>query len=738
MIGRVSALLGCALLALCASGPEAGAIIKKKLAKPVTTEPSRGTRADFEADRVTYDPNTKIAVATGSVRITYGPYVLVATKVVYNQAKDTFTANGSVILNEPNGNVMTATRVFLSNKFKDGFAYHLQALLTNNVTITADYAVRKEGERTIYEHSSYTACGGCKTRFGKPLWEVVADQTEHDEKTKTLYHTNARLKIGGVTVGGLPYISMPDPTVKRRTGFLPPTFKSGHRFGFGVIVPYYWELAPNADLTFSPLITTKQGLVADVEWRHRVARGTYSVRGFGVQELNYSSPGNSTRAGIKSKGRFKAAKDWHWGWDALAATDRTFLRHYAFDYDQVGTNDLYLTGLWDQTYFDARAIRYTALDSDVDWDAMPTVLPYVTGQQVINEPLLNGQLTFDWSSYSLTRDKSGTPFSEIEHGTSQSRSVLDMRWKKQLFMDGGQVLTPFARVRSDLYINNNVPELDNPTVTQDRNTVARVLPAAGIDMRWPFLAQQFGGQGIMSPVMQVIAATDETDRSKIANEDSITTNFDHSSLFLDDRFTGLDRYEGGSRINAGLTYSWFGAGAAFAKASIGESFHIGGGNSFGLGSGLEGSKSDLVAAITAQPVSWLNFNYETRLEEDLSKFNRHEASVGLNFDGISGLVGYQYLSAEPTAGRAVAEEFGFASGRARISDGWFAFGNASYDLQDNFLRNTSLGIEFDCDCMNSKLTYSRNQSSKDAAPDNRLMFSIELATLGGTSASTGF
>ena len=116
-----------------------------------------------EADRITFDGKSKIATATGTVRITYGPYTLVATKVVYDQDSDSFKANGSVELREPNGNILQAETADLHNKFKEGFAKHLRALLTNDVTITADYATRQENGITVYEHASYTACKDCST-----------------------------------------------------------------------------------------------------------------------------------------------------------------------------------------------------------------------------------------------------------------------------------------------------------------------------------------------------------------------------------------------------------------------------------------------------------------------------------------------------------------------------------------------------------------------------------------------
>ena len=50
----------------------------------------------------------------------------------------------------------------------------------------------------------------------------------------------------------LPFFSAPDPTVKRKTGFLVPTYSISSVYGYGVAVPYYLALAPDYDATFTP------------------------------------------------------------------------------------------------------------------------------------------------------------------------------------------------------------------------------------------------------------------------------------------------------------------------------------------------------------------------------------------------------------------------------------------------------------------------------------------------------
>ncbi len=722
------------LLAIAAFAPAASALEELPFVKPVTEEPAAGTAADFTASRVTYDPRTKLATAEGSVRIIYGPYVLNASRVTFNERTGVFTANGSVELREPNGNVMTAATLELRERFKAAFASHVKALLTNNVTISARYAERQSDGISIFEDASYTACYDCETKSGHPLWELTSDETVHDSNEKMLHHLNPRLKIARHTVLGAPRWSHPDPSVKRKTGFLTPKFAHGRAYGLGIETPYFIVTGPNHDLTLSPRFTTKQGPVANVEWRHRLASGQYNIQGFGVHQLNpdETSDKSKERGAIRSAGQFTINDKWSWGWDGTATSDKEFLDEYDYDDRDIAQSDVHVRGLWDRTYVNAQALNFQSLSDEISQDHLPS-LPYVTGETYFGEQVFGGELSFKWSSYAIWRDDANTPFATVNHGTQQTRAVGELRWKSQMISDAGLVMTPFANLRSDVTFTENMPG-----VTDDSETVSRLLPSAGFDVRYPFMANYAFGQSIFSPVVQIIAASDETETASIGNEDAITLNFDHTSLFLEDRFTGLDRYEGGTRANVGLTYSFLGANGGFLRASAGESFHIAGENSFVSGSGLDGSQSDLVAALSLQPWDELSLSYEIRAEEDLSQINRQEAQLSLTLDRFSGNVAYSFINQEPAYGRTLDEEWVQADARIGLTEGWYVFGGMRYDIENADVDWRTVGLEFDCQCMNFKVAYTGKDDDTTNEVDHRVMMSIDFATLGGTSVSAGF
>jgi LPS-assembly protein len=233
----------------------------------------------------------------------------------------------------------------------------------------------------------------------------------------------------------------------------------------------------------------------------------------------------------------------------------------------------------------------------------------------------------------------------------------------------------------------------------------------------------------LTPVMQVIAAPSEPRDDDQANEDAITLNFDTTSLFLSDRFTGFDRYEGGVRANAGLSYTLLGENGGFIRTSFGESFHIAGDNSFAAGSGLDGTSSDLVGAIALQLNESVMLGYQARIEEDLSRINVQEASLGLTLDRISGSLSYADVAAASEYGRPDHEQQVWGDAKYILGVAWNVFGGFRYDIEGNRFMEKTIGIGYECDCMSASLSYSQ-KIEEAGQTDHRIEFGVELRTIG--------
>lgn len=714
--------------------------------QPDLKRPEKGTPVDVTADKIVYDSKTEIATATGKVNIIWGRYLLDASRVTYNRKTDTFDAEGSVRVVEPGGNVTESDFAQMRDGFRNGFAKHLRLLLTNDATVTADYAERNDGNLTIFTRTTYTRCKYCVLADGTPAWQLRAVESQHNEEERRIYHKDAILDVFGVPIAYFPWISHPDPGVERASGFLAPSFGWSSVFGAGVKTPYFWNLAPNYDLTIAPTFTTRQGPLVEAEWRHRIDRGAYSIMAAGIYQwdTNLEPPGDRPfRGEVRGRGDYNINSWWNWGFDLTGITDETFGRQYNIDPRTEIDNQVYLTGLRDRNYMDARTYQFIGLLEDDNNDQFPVVAPYVRHDYTFNDDVWGGVLGLETNVYSLYRDEAVSPlnsdYADVYQGTEQTRGVTILHWQREVVTQGGVQVTPFGRVRADVFMNNNLPDEEDPLDLQSQEVTARVLPSAGFDLRWPFLRGDESGTHIVTPVVQVIAATDETDDNRIGNEDAITLNFDQSSLFLHDRFTGYDRYEGGTRINAGMLYSYLMPSGGFVRASVGESFHVAGENSFMDGSGLEGDASDIVGAIALQPWDNLRFSMQARVDETTFEMHQFETGAWFNFFGLNAAVNYVSLDAEPLYGRNNPEEQIWVSGDYQVWRGWSVFGGMRYDLESSSMIENLAGIGYDCDCANIKLYYRETyQSDRDIEPNTSILLTVELKTLGAAQVGPLF
>ena len=100
-----------------------------------------------------------------------------------------------------------------------------------------------------YNKSIFTICDYRK-KDKCPPWSIQATEMLHNKQNKTIYYDKAVIKFYDFPIFYLPKLSHPDPSVDRRSGFLPPTFGNSKNLGSAVEIPYFWALDKEKDLTF--------------------------------------------------------------------------------------------------------------------------------------------------------------------------------------------------------------------------------------------------------------------------------------------------------------------------------------------------------------------------------------------------------------------------------------------------------------------------------------------------------
>jgi LPS-assembly protein len=786
-------LLACGVLALAAT-PTAFAqsfTYNPRPPRPVTPRPANDGQMLVQANEVDYDYNNSRVSAVGSVQLFYNGTSVEADKVIYDQKTKRLHAEGNIRMTDADGKITYADILDLSDDYRDGFVDSLRVDTADATRMAATRADRTGGNYTIFENGVYTACAPCRDDPKKPpLWQVKGMRIIHDQIDKTLYFENAQLEFFGVPLAYIPYFSTPDPTVKRKTGFLMPVYTTNSTYGFGVETPFYWAIAPDYDATFNPRFMTQQGVLFQGEFRQRLIDGSYQIRAYGIDQLDPGAfagqPGDRQfRGGIETKGEFALNDKWVWGWEAIALSDFMFLSDYRLSVykDPLSSfltlpteapSQLFLTGVGNRSYFDARTIYYLSLSGNQT--QVPVIWPVVDYSNVINHAVLAGEVSYKMNFTNLTRENAVfDPINNLAALTGAclptsadpARSIVpanclmrgmpgtytrfsgEVAWRRSFTDSAGEIWTPFASLRADA-INasiSNQPGVSNFLPVGDTEAL-RVMPAVGLEYRYPFINVQPWGTTTVEPIAQVIIRPNESYAGKLPNEDAQSLVFDTTNLFSVDKFSGYDRVEGGGRANAGVqATTQFDQGGA-VTAVFGQSYQLFGLNSFavqdvtntGVDSGLQTPKSDYVASVSYSPNRTYTIATRARFDQANGNVQRFEAEAKANFDRWSVGILYGDYAAQPDIGYLTRREGILVSGSVKIAANWVATGVARWDLVANQINQYVVGAGYVDDCFilaaNYVTSFSYATTTSPPILGHAFMLQLGLRTIANSNVSS--
>ena len=742
-----------------------------------------------QATEVDYDYNNQRVSAVGNVQLFYNGTSVEADKVIYDQKTKRLHAEGNIRLTDAEGKITYANIMDLSDDYRDGFVDSLRVDTEDATRMAATRMDRSAGNYTVFENGVYTACAPCKDDPKKPpLWQVKGARIIHNQTEKMLYFENAQLEFFGVPMAYLPFFSTPDPTVKRKSGFLMPSYTNVSTYGFGAEIPYYFALAPDYDLTLNPRITTRQGALMQGEFRQRLLNGAYQIRAYGIYQLDPGAfagqPGDRNfRGGVETKGQFALNDKWVWGWDGVLLSDYYFMSDYRLSQYKDPLNSflslpteaisqLYLTGVGNRSFFDARTIYYLSFSGFQD--KVPVIHPVIDYSNVINSPILGGEFSYKTNFTSLSRETaafdpittlsntnglclnaSADPLARLPSqcllrgipGT-YTRLTAEAQWRRSFTDPLGQIWTPFAIARVDAIDASisNQPGVSNFLPVGDTQAL-RVMPTVGLEYRYPFINVQPWGTTTIEPIAQVILRPNETYAGRLPNEDAQSLVFDASNLFAVDKFSGYDRVEGGGRANVGVqATTQFDRGGSI-NVLFGQSYQLFGLNSFavadatntGLDSGLATQRSDYVAKVAYSPNRTYTFSTRARFDEATMNVNRFEAEGRASFDRWSVALMYGNYAEQPNLGYLTRREGLLGSASVKIAANWVVSGAARWDLEANKLNQYIIGAGYVDDCFvlaaNYVTSYSYSAGTTPPVLNHAFMLQIGLRTIANSASS---
>ena len=237
----------------------------------------------------------------------------------------------------------------------------------------------------------------CKKRDGCPPWQISAKKIEHKKKEQTIYYNDAILKIYDLPIMYFPKFFHPDPTVKRRSGFLTPSIKSSQNSGDYLNIPYFFAIADNKDATFLPRFYANDKVLLQTEYR-QVNKESELLSDFSfLKEKNLSSK-NHFFYDYKRTFKFEEFDGGLLNFKFQNTSNNTYLRKNKLKSEiindtEVLENSLKINLYSDEYNIDANAVIYENLNKE-DNDKYEYILPRLNIQKNFNNyNNLNGNLS---------------------------------------------------------------------------------------------------------------------------------------------------------------------------------------------------------------------------------------------------------------------------------------------------------------------------------------------------------
>ena len=686
----------------------------------------------FTADEVEYDREKGLVTARGKVEAWQGERLLRADTFTYDRNTGIATATGNVQLLEADGSVLFADSAELKDRFRDGVLEGVRALLAANGKMAANGAQRTGGTVNELSRVVYTSCDLCKDDpTAAPLWTVQARRATQDKDALRISYRDATVRMFGFPVLYTPYLSHPDPSTPRASGFMFPTFGYTRFLGAFFETPYFWAIDETSDLTVTPIVSSRQYPNLGLEYRKLFNSGEI-LGSASIGGLNGKDTGGKEEVAghIFLKGRFTVDENWRAGFDLNRATSEIYLRTFRYEYRRVLTSQVYTEGFWDTEGYvrmDARA--YQGLRTSDDTRQVPYVLPNIYAERAPREKVLGGNLTLDAGLLGIYRDI----------GSQSQRLATRARWERPEVDPLGGLWTFKADATAIGY--NAKGQQEPPTNLPDANGTRGVGNIrAAVDWRMPFVryAGDYGSQTI-EPRVQFVTGPRMGPQRSVPNEDSVDFEFTDANLFALNRFTGRDRQEGGSRVDTAMRAAWDFPNGGQVEGLVGRSFRFD--NDFRdanpyAGSGLDRRASDYVARLRVAPVPWLETIGRVRTDgEQMFQRKLADTVANVTVGGVTVSAGYLYSVPLPYLVPSRSRDEVSAGIAGKINEFWRAGVSGKYDLSLGraVLVQGFAGYEDECFILEARFIkrFAQDPTTQTLYPANTiLLFRIGFKTLG--------
>jgi len=689
-------------------------------------ESSEDLAVDVQANSVQLvDKGT--SVFTGDVEVTRSGQELTSDRATYNRESGNVTANGNVQIRDSKM-ILNADQAEWSLVEDEGRLLDAKYRLNESHARGEASHVHRQGiEQTDLKAATYTTCNE-----GDDSWVLESTNVTLDHVEAVGEARNVVVRLAGFPIFYSPYLSFP-LNDERKSGFLTPVIGSTDETGFDLRTPYYWNIAPNQDATFTPRYMSERGLMLRGEYRYLTEQHQGKVDAAFLAGDDLERDGddinpyyNEDRKHFSLQDTSRFGSRWHSNIDYNYVSDNAYLEDFGSNLSLTSTthinrllNVAYAGNNWN---FTGRLQGYQTLTTATQ--------PY----QRLPQLLLKGSLPDQalGMTYGLTAE-----YVDFDHDDKVKGQRVDIEPSVSLpWTSSAGFVTPrvaLSHTRYDLDANGTTIVDDSPS---------RTLPIASVDSGLFFERElNFAGNGFIQTLepRAFYLYIPERDQTDIPLFDTGLRTFNMGQLFAYDRFTGADRVGDTNQLTLGLTSRFINqeTGKENLRVTLGQIQYFKDRQvTLGNTAPETQSDSDMVAEVVASIAKEWKVRGEVQWNPHGDTNNM--SALSLNYRGNNGSlfnVSHRYRRDGVTT--AAGLEQVDISTRIPFNKQWSLVGRWYHSVRDNRTLEGLAGLEYDSCCWATRLVvrdYVNN--SADEERNLAIFFQIELKGLGNFGQAT--
>ncbi len=641
----------------------------------------------------------------------------------YSTENNFFKSIGKIKFVDTNDNSYNFSQIYLDEKKREVIGTDIKAFLNqesfkvnsdNKPRVFAN-TVKIDDKSSEFTKSIFTLCNYRKNDKCPP-WSLQAGKMTHNKKKKTIYYDNAVVKIYDLPIFYLPKLSHPDPTVDRRSGFLPPSFSDTKNLGAGLDIPYFWNLDKDKDLTLRSKLFTSEHPLFLGEYRQAFEKSNLIVNA-GFTE-GYKNTSATKTSGNKShffsqfikKFKGKEGSDNELKISLQKVSNKKYLKLYKIKNNLVNyesdilENSLNFSHENDNLFLGLKASAFEDLTESKGSDEYEYILPDI---------ILDKNL-FSNNKFGYADLQSNLIFHNYETNKETKFFINDIDWKYKEFnyLSGlkGRLLGKLKNVNYEAK-NTSVYKTD---------TTHELFGALGylseINL---FKKNQDNSKSFLTPKMLLRYAPGHM------REETNKTRLNHSNIFKLDRLNSNKNFESGLSTTIGFDYEFKETNKKL-DFSIAQIINEKENKDMPSSSSLDQRFSDVIGHSQFEINDNLKLSYDFALDQNLRDLNYNEVGANFNLNPIN--FDFRYLQEKEHIGNQ--EYF-----RGKIDFSQNKYGLFSAETKRNLITNSAeyynLSYEYANDCLRAGLVYRREfYNDSELEPEDSLMFKITLTPFG--------